>query len=58
MTEVTDWFDELDQREWDRVVPIIERLVALGPAARMREKGNDDGQLLPMGRHQEAQGDP
>ncbi len=33
--EVTEWFDELDQNEWDRVVTIIERLADLGSSARM-----------------------
>ncbi len=33
--EVTDWFDELDDAQWDRVMPIVERLATLGSAARM-----------------------
>lgn len=33
--EVVAWLDSLDDAEWDRTVVTIDRLVALGPAARM-----------------------
>jgi putative component of toxin-antitoxin plasmid stabilization module len=33
--EVVVWVDSLDDAEWERTVVTIDRLVALGPAARM-----------------------
>jgi putative component of toxin-antitoxin plasmid stabilization module len=33
--EVVDWMDSLDDADWDRTVVVIDRLVTLGPAARM-----------------------
>lgn len=33
--EVTEWLEDLEDKQWDRVVVIIERLRTLGPQARM-----------------------
>jgi ribosome-binding protein aMBF1 (putative translation factor) len=33
--EVAEWMDSLDDAEWDRTVVVIDRLAALGSAARM-----------------------
>ena len=33
--EIVEWMDSLDDDEWDRVVVVIDRLVALGSTARM-----------------------
>lgn len=33
--EIVDWMDSLDDAEWDRTVVVIDRLVGLGPSARM-----------------------
>jgi putative component of toxin-antitoxin plasmid stabilization module len=33
--EIVEWMDSLDDDEWDRSVVVIDRLVALGSAARM-----------------------
>src|SRR5690348_14380640 len=33
--EVTEWMDRLDDTEWLRAVVVIDRLAALGSAARM-----------------------
>ena len=33
--EIVEWMDGLDEDEWDRTVVVIDRLAALGPAARM-----------------------
>lgn len=33
--EIVEWMDTLDDDEWDRTVVVIDRLVALGPTARM-----------------------
>ena len=33
--EVVAWMDSLEDVEWDRTVVVIDRLVALGPVARM-----------------------
>lgn len=42
--EIVEWMDSLDDDEWDRTVVVIDRLVALGSAARMplsRSLGDD-----------------
>jgi len=33
--EVVEWFDGLNQSEWDRASVVIDRLASLGPKARM-----------------------
>lgn len=33
--EIVEWMDSLGDDEWDRTVVVIDRLVALGPTARM-----------------------
>jgi putative component of toxin-antitoxin plasmid stabilization module len=33
--EVVEWMDSLDEAAWDRALVVIDRLVALGSAARM-----------------------
>jgi putative component of toxin-antitoxin plasmid stabilization module len=33
--EVVDWLDTLKDREWDRVVVIVDRLAGVGSLARM-----------------------
>lgn len=33
--EVAEWFDELSQDEWERVVVMVDRLASLGSQARM-----------------------
>lgn len=33
--EVVEWLDTLNDREWDRVVVIVDRLAGLGSQARM-----------------------
>lgn len=33
--EVARWLDELVDEEWERTVVVIDKLAALGPAARM-----------------------
>ena len=34
-SEVVEWMETLDEAEWDRTVVVIDRLAALGSAARM-----------------------
>jgi len=33
--EVVEWFDSLNQDEWERVSTIVDRLIGLGSRARM-----------------------
>lgn len=35
LDEVVDWLDTLSQQEHDRVVVLVDRLIELGPLARM-----------------------
>jgi hypothetical protein len=46
--EVAAWFASLDDHEWDRAVVAVDRLAALGPAARMPLSKSLNGGLFEL----------